>query len=123
MARRTPLTAEQLTAALTGLPAWSGDTTGIERTVPDIDFTDAAEVIAELAVAADELDHHPDVDVRWRTLRIALTTHSAGGVTALDVEYARRADEALATITETDPELAEQVDALVAKSPQPGSGA
>ncbi|MQA32187.1 4a-hydroxytetrahydrobiopterin dehydratase [Modestobacter roseus] len=123
MARRTPLTPDQLTAALAGLPEWSGDTSGIERTVQGIDFADAAEVMADLALAAGELDHHPDVDVRWRTLRIAVTTHSAGGVTELDVEYARRADEALAPFTDTDPELAAQVDTLLAPDRQPGSGA
>ncbi|MGY1854796.1 4a-hydroxytetrahydrobiopterin dehydratase [Modestobacter sp. SYSU DS0290] len=123
MARRTPLTPDQLTAALAELPEWSGDTSGIERTVQGIDFADAAEVMADLALAADELDHHPDVDVRWRTLRVFLTTHSAGGVTDLDVEYARRTDEALAPFTDTDPELAAQVDTLLARDRQPGSGA
>ena len=53
-------------------------------------------MLTELAGIAEELDHHPDVDIRWRTMRIALATHSAGGVTELDVEYARGADEVLA---------------------------
>ena len=96
MARRTLLTPDQLTAALAGLPHWSGDTAGIERTVEGIELGQAADVLTELAGIAEELDHHPDVDIRWRTMRIALVTHSAGGVTELDVEYARRADEVLA---------------------------
>jgi 4a-hydroxytetrahydrobiopterin dehydratase len=36
------------------------------------------------------MDHHPDIDIRWRTLNLSLSTHSAGGVTALDTELALR---------------------------------
>ena len=36
------------------------------------------------------MDHHPDIDIRWRTLVFGLSTHSAGGVTQLDVELAHR---------------------------------
>ena len=49
-----------------------------------------------IADVAEEMDHHPDVDLRWRTLHLAVVTHSAGGVTDLDLELARRID-ALAT--------------------------
>jgi 4a-hydroxytetrahydrobiopterin dehydratase len=44
---------------------------------------------------AEELDHHPDLDVRYRTLRVAVVTHSAGGVTKLDLQLARRVDALL----------------------------
>ena len=43
---------------------------------------------------AEELDHHPDIDIRWRTLLFGLSTHSAGGVTQLDIELAHRIDAA-----------------------------
>ena len=43
------------------------------------------------------MDHHPDIDIRWRTLRLVLCTHSAGGrITDLDVELARRIDAIVA---------------------------
>ena len=45
---------------------------------------------------AEELDHHPDIDIRWRTLTFRLSTHSAGGVTHRDVELARRIDDIVA---------------------------
>jgi len=93
MARRTLLTDAQLSAALGELPEWSGDTTGIERTIRRIDLTSAAGAVADLAAFAEDLDHHPDLDIRWQTLRVFLTTHSAGGVTDLDLEFARRVDE------------------------------
>jgi 4a-hydroxytetrahydrobiopterin dehydratase len=117
-----------VTAALEALPDWSGDTTGIERTVTRIDFQRAAETMAELAAIAEELDHHPDVDVRWRTLRIFLVSHSAGGVTELDLEFARRVDDLFRPLHETDPELAAHIDRLFAeararKAERPDSGA
>ncbi|MFD0569605.1 4a-hydroxytetrahydrobiopterin dehydratase [Kitasatospora gansuensis] len=48
-----------------------------------------------VAEAAEELDHHPDIDIRWRTLRFVLSTHSAGGLTGLDLTMAARIDQAL----------------------------
>ena len=48
-----------------------------------------------IADVAEEMDHHPDVDLRWRTLHLALVTHSAGGVTRADLELARRIDALL----------------------------
>ena len=127
MARPPLLSPDAVTAALEGLPDWSGDTTGIERTVTRIDFQRAAETIAELAAIAEELDHHPDVDVRWRTLRIFLVSHSAGGVTELDLEFARRVDDLFRPLHETDPELAAHIDRLFAeararKAKRPDSG-
>ena len=90
--RRTLVTPEALSAALAELPQWSGGPDGIERTFTRIDFRRAADMLGELAAVTEELDHHPDVDVRWQTLRIVLVTHSAGGVTELDLELARRVD-------------------------------
>ncbi len=41
---------------------------------------------------AEEMDHHPDIDIRWNTVTLRLTTHSEGGLTRLDLELARRID-------------------------------
>jgi 4a-hydroxytetrahydrobiopterin dehydratase len=48
-----------------------------------------------IGFAAEKMDHHPDVDLRWRTLHLTLVSHSAGGVTELDLELARRIDALL----------------------------
>jgi 4a-hydroxytetrahydrobiopterin dehydratase len=93
MTRPSALPADQVAAALGTLPRWSGGPDGIERTFTRIDFRRAADMLRELAAVTEQLDHHPDVDVRWQTLRIFLVTHSAGGVTELDLEFARRVDE------------------------------
>ena len=56
-------------------------------------FLSPSRGVDEIAVIAEAMDHHPDLDIRWRTLRVALTTHDAGGVTQLDIELAHRIHE------------------------------
>jgi len=95
MARPPRLSPDELSVALHGLPLWSGDSEGIHRSVELPSFRDAVAAIGSIADVAEELDHHPDVDLRWRTLHLHLVTHSAGGVTGNDVELARRIDALL----------------------------
>ena len=83
---------DELAAALSGLPLWSGDGEGIRRSVELPGFPEAVAALVRIAFVAERLDHHPDVDLRWRTLHLTLVTHSAGGVTELDLELARRID-------------------------------
>lgn len=78
--------------ALAALDGWQGDFRGIRRTVEAPDFRTAIRIVDVVAVAAENTNHHPDIDIRWRTLHFALTTHDAGGVTALDIELARNID-------------------------------
>jgi 4a-hydroxytetrahydrobiopterin dehydratase len=87
------LSPDELAAALSGLPLWSGDGDGIRRSVQLPGFPDAVAALVRIGFVAEQLDHHPDVDLRWRTLHLTLVTHSAGGVTELDLELARRVDE------------------------------
>ena len=92
---RDPLTPDELVEALVDLPRWSGDVTGLRRSVELPTFRDAVAAIGKIADVAEDLDHHPDIDLRWRTLHLTLVTHSAGGVTELDLELARRIDALL----------------------------
>ena len=96
MARRTPLTPDELADALEELPDWAGDVHGIHRRTTGIGFRAAAEHVLALADVADALDHHPEVEIGFDRLTVHLLTHSADAVTELDVEFARRADELLA---------------------------
>jgi 4a-hydroxytetrahydrobiopterin dehydratase len=89
------LSPDELSAALAGLPHWSGDGNGIRRTVELPGFREAVAAIVSIADVAEEMDHHPDIDLRWRTLHLTLVTHSAGGVTEFDLELARRIDALL----------------------------
>jgi 4a-hydroxytetrahydrobiopterin dehydratase len=78
-----------------GLPLWSGDGDGIHRTVELPSFRQAVAGIVSIADVAEEMDHHPDIDLRWRTLHLTLVSHSAGGVSELDLALARRIDALL----------------------------
>jgi len=78
--------------ALASLDDWEGDFRGIRRTVHAPDFPTAIRIVDVVAVAAEDMNHHPDIDIRWRTLHFRLTTHDAGGVTELDIELARNID-------------------------------
>src|SRR5262249_7283134 len=76
------------------LSGWSrdGDTITKEFTCPG--FADAIAFVVRVGFAAEAANHHPDIDVRWRTVRLALSTHDAGGLTALDFDLAAAADAA-----------------------------
>ncbi len=91
------LTPDQVAAELATLPGWSGDTTAIKRTIECSSFPAAIAVVDVVATAAEAANHHPDIDVRWRTLHFTLSTHDAGGVTGLDIALAREIDAAAAS--------------------------
>jgi 4a-hydroxytetrahydrobiopterin dehydratase len=86
------LTAAEVAAALATLPEWSGSTEGISRSVQAATFLGGIALVDAVARAAEAADHHPDIDIRWRTVTFRLATHSAGGVTARDVALAREID-------------------------------
>ncbi|MEV4758319.1 4a-hydroxytetrahydrobiopterin dehydratase [Micromonospora sp. NPDC049559] len=87
------LDAEAVRGALDGLDGWTGNPAGIGRTAELSSFPEAIAVVDRVAVVAEELNHHPDIDIRWRTLTFRCATHSVGGVTRRDLELARRIDE------------------------------
>ncbi|RCG30021.1 4a-hydroxytetrahydrobiopterin dehydratase [Sphaerisporangium album] len=92
MSLRTPLTSESVTERL-GDTGWSGDTAEISRTYA-VEYDTAIRIVAEVGVAAIELEHRPDIDIRWDRLRFAMTTHTAGDVvTELDFALAERINE------------------------------
>ena len=55
-------------------------------------FPAALDFVVAVGNLAEEADHHPDIDIRWRTVRLALVTHDAGGITELDFALARAID-------------------------------
>ena len=78
-------------------PDWSleGDGATLRRTVTAPGFATAVAAVAAVAVHAERADHHPDIDIRWRTVRFALSTHSAGGLTDKDLDLAGTIDDVL----------------------------
>ena len=83
---------------LGSLPQWTRDGEVIERVTVFPTFTDAIRAVDEIALIAEELNHHPDIDIRWRTVRLAMTTHDVDGLSTLDIEAARRIDASIDAI-------------------------
>ncbi|MFN2534719.1 MAG: 4a-hydroxytetrahydrobiopterin dehydratase, partial [Pseudonocardiaceae bacterium] len=59
-------------------------------------FPAAIEAVREVAEIAEARNHHPDIDIRWRTVTVRCSTHSKGGSTDLDIELAEEIDRVLA---------------------------
>jgi 4a-hydroxytetrahydrobiopterin dehydratase len=92
MALRDPLTADDIRARLAERVGWTGDTEEIEKTF-DVEYHAGVAIVVEVAQVAIELEHHPDIDIRWGKLRFAITTHTAGDkVTQLDFLLVDRID-------------------------------
>lgn len=89
----------ELIEALKRLPSWSGNDEGIERRAELPGFPNAIAVVDRVAVIAEQLNHHPDIDIRWRNLTFRCATHSEGGVTAKDIALAKRIEEVLESAT------------------------
>lgn len=88
-----PLDDDQLQALGERLPSWQVSDGRLVRDVEAPTFPVAIEWVVLIAEAAESLDHHPDIDIRWRRLHLELSTHSAGNrVTDLDVALAERID-------------------------------
>ena len=72
--------------------AWTQSGPEITRTVECASFPAAIELVQRIAAEAERRDHHPDIDIRWRTLTFTLSTHSAGGLTQMDLDLASEID-------------------------------
>ncbi|CAN5296961.1 VOC family protein [soil metagenome] len=83
-------TQEELDRALDDLSGWHFHRGAIRIHIRAPDFPAAVALVGAIAAVAEEMNHHPDIDIRWRSVDIALATHSAGGITELDVTQARR---------------------------------
>ena len=81
-----------IASALEGLPAWERNGESIERFAKLPGFEAAIAVVDEVAQVAQTQDHHPDIDIRFNSLKFKLSTHSEGGLTAKDTDLAGRID-------------------------------
>jgi 4a-hydroxytetrahydrobiopterin dehydratase len=77
---------------LARLPGWERVGDEIVRAYQLESFRAVIELVDGIADAAEAADHHPDLDIRYRTLRVALSTHSEGGITARDFALAGEID-------------------------------
>jgi 4a-hydroxytetrahydrobiopterin dehydratase len=72
------------------LSDWSRDGSQIVADYKFKDFSEAMTFVDRVAEAAEEANHHPDIDIRWNKVHLVLTTHSEGGLTQNDFDMARR---------------------------------
>lgn len=83
------LSDDEVTAALADLPGWEQAGGEISREYRLDSFAGAITFVVRLSYAAEAANHHPDLDIRYSRVRVALSTHSEGGVTAKDLDLAR----------------------------------
>ena len=94
----TPLTEAEIATALKTIPAWRRDGDRLVRTVECPTFRESISLVASVADAAEEADHHPDIEINWRRVTFRLTTKASKALTAKDVAMAATIDR-LAGIT------------------------
>src|SRR5262245_14185406 len=93
------LAADEIERQLNDLPEWSGDQESLRRTATAPDFPTAIRLVDEVAKIAEEMNHHPDMDIRWRRVHFSLRTHVSKGVTQYDIELAHRIEVAIGGLT------------------------
>ena len=93
MMDRTLLPPDEVAALGERLPGWDCDGPSLSRVVEFTDFAEAFAFMVRVAEVAEDLDHHPDWSNSWTRVTLAVTAHSAGGLTGLDVEFAQRVDQ------------------------------
>jgi len=81
---------ESIAERLAALPGWSREGDEIVRTFELPSFPEAIAFVDRIAVEAEAADHHPDLDIRYRKVRVALTTHDQGGITDNDFALATK---------------------------------
>ncbi len=82
------LAEQEIAAGLENLAGWSREDDAIVKHYTFKAFAEGIRFVDRVAVAADAADHHPDVDIRWTTVTMRLSTHSAGGLTRKDLDLA-----------------------------------
>jgi 4a-hydroxytetrahydrobiopterin dehydratase len=86
------LKASEIKSALAQVPDWKRTGPVIARTFQFKDFVAAMKFVTAVARLAEKARHHPDIDIRWNKVTLALTTHSEGGLTKKDFQLARMFD-------------------------------
>ncbi|MGC1783454.1 MAG: 4a-hydroxytetrahydrobiopterin dehydratase [Acidobacteriaceae bacterium] len=82
------LSDKEIQEKLAGLPSWKYEGGALVRSYEFADFTAAFAFVTRLALLAEKANHHPDIDIRYNKVRVALVSHDSGGVTARDVSMA-----------------------------------
>jgi 4a-hydroxytetrahydrobiopterin dehydratase len=88
------LTDVEVAAWLPAHSGWERQGDEIRKQFERAAFPDAIAFVVRIGFLAEAANHHPDLDIRWRTVLVALSTHDAGGLTGLDLSMAESIDAA-----------------------------
>lgn len=91
---RQKLSDLEIQRALGGLPGWSRKGEVLTKTFTFDRFADGIAFVDRIARTADEMDHHPDIDIRYTKVTATLSTHDAGGITQSDLKLAQAIETA-----------------------------
>jgi 4a-hydroxytetrahydrobiopterin dehydratase len=86
------LSAEMVRESLGSLPDWKLEGKEIVRRYEFADFAAAMVFVNKMAEKAEAAGHHPDIDIRYNKVRVALVSHDTGGITGRDVSMAKTID-------------------------------
>ena len=86
------LTKGQVQGRLTSVPGWKLRADSIAKTYTFPSFVRAIAFVNHVGWLAEQADHHPDIDIRYKDVTLTFSTHSEGGLTTRDFDAARRVD-------------------------------
>lgn len=86
----TALSEKEIQEKLRALHGWKYEAGALVREYSFADFNQAFAFVARLAMIAEKAGHHPDIDIRYNKVRVALVSHDAGGVTGRDIGMAEQ---------------------------------
>ncbi len=89
----SPLSTAEATSRLDHLPGWKLDNVEIVRSFQFHDFITALAFVNQVGDLAEKAGHHPDIDIRYNKVKLALITHDAGGLTEKDFELAEKINQ------------------------------
>jgi 4a-hydroxytetrahydrobiopterin dehydratase len=83
---------QQIEEKLSGLDGWERSGEVISKQFQLHDFKGSVDFVNRLTPEAEDMNHHPDLDISWNKVTVTVTTHSEGGLTSNDFELAKRID-------------------------------
>lgn len=87
-----PLSDSEIEARISEHPGWERSGDAIRKSFKRGDFVGSVNFVQSLVAPAEDMNHHPDLEISWDTVVVSLATHSEGGVTAADFELAAKID-------------------------------
>ncbi|MSO42286.1 MAG: 4a-hydroxytetrahydrobiopterin dehydratase [Solirubrobacterales bacterium] len=83
---------QEIEKSLAGLEGWERSGDAIRKQFKGDDFVGSVEFVNSLVAPAEEMEHHPDLEISWDTVTVTITSHSEGGLTENDFKLAERID-------------------------------